>query len=194
MILAANTLESSRALWYAMRASGVVSLVLLTGVMLLGIATVERWRPQNRPRFVTPALHRSIALLAVTFVALHVLTAAADSYAHVGLIAVVVPFAAEWKPFWVGLGAVSLDLAAALVLTSLARGRLGPRLWRGVHWLAYLAWALAVAHALGTGSDIGTPWLAAVTGACLAAVLGAAAWRLLQPGGGKHLEPQEGAA
>lgn len=177
-----------------MRASGVVSLVLLTAVMLLGIATVERWRPNNRPRFVTPALHRSIALLAVAFVGLHVLTAVVDSYAHVRLAAVVVPFTSAWKPLWVGLGAVSLDLCAALIVTSLARAHLSPRVWRGVHWLTYLVWPLAVAHSLGSGSDAGTLWLGALAGVCMATVVGTAAWRLLRVGGGKHLEPQKGAA
>jgi len=60
-----NVLVTSRAIWYAMRASGVVSLLLLSGVMVLGLGTVNRWRPARRPRFVTAGLHRSIALLAV---------------------------------------------------------------------------------------------------------------------------------
>lgn len=190
MIAAATSLHASKAVWYAMRGSGVVSLLLLTAVMLLGIATVERWRPEGQPRFVTPALHRSISLLAVAFLALHVLTAIVDPYAHVGLVAVVMPFAAAWKPFWVGLGAVSLDLVATLIVTSLVRDRIDPRTWRGLHWLAYLAWPLAVAHGLGTGSDAGTPWMAMLAGTCIAAVVGAAVWRLRRVGRDKHLEPQ----
>jgi methionine sulfoxide reductase heme-binding subunit len=193
MAVAANVLVTSRAIWYAMRASGVVSLVLLTGVTLLGVATVGRWRPGNQPGFVTPALHRSIALLSVAFVALHVITAVADPYAGTGVSAVVIPFVAALKPFWAGLGAVSLDLVAALIVTSLARRHLGPRTWRGIHWLAYLAWPLAVAHALGMGSDVGSVWLAALAGTCVAAVVAAAGFRLLQPGG-KRLEPQEAPA
>jgi sulfoxide reductase heme-binding subunit YedZ len=189
--LAANVLVSSKAIWYAMRASGVVSLVLLTGVTLLGVATVGRWRPGGQPRFVTPALHRSIALLSVAFVALHVLTTIADPYAGVAVVAVVVPFAAALKPFWAGLGAASLDLVAALIVTSLARRHLAPRAWRGLHWLAYLAWPLAVAHSLGMGTDTGSLWLAVVAGSCVASVVGAVALRLTWVGGGKHLEPRE---
>jgi hypothetical protein len=30
-----------------------------------------------------------------------------------------------------------------------------------VHWLAYLSWPVALTHALGTGSDARTGWLAA---------------------------------
>ena len=190
-MLAATSLESADAVWYAMRASGVVSLVLLTTVMLAGVATVEHWRPHDRPRFVTPGLHRSIALLTVAFVALHVLAAVVDPDAQVRLAAAVVPFTAAWKPVWVGLGAVSLDLGAALIVTSLARGHLAPAVWRGVHWVAYLAWPLAVAHSLGAGSDADTLWLPALAGLCVAAVAAALAWRVSRRGGGKHLEPQE---
>jgi sulfoxide reductase heme-binding subunit YedZ len=190
VIVAATGFTASKAVWDAMRASGVVSLVLLTVVMILGIATVQRWRPHGQPRFVTPALHRSLALLATVFLGLHVLTAVADPYARVGVAAVLVPFASAWRPFWVGLGTVAIDLGAALVVTSLVRDRLTPRAWRGVHWLAYLAWPLALGHSLGSGTDAKTAWMAMLAGVSIAAVLAAAGWRLLLVGRGKHLEPQ----
>ena len=38
-----------------------------------------------------------------------------------------------------------------MLLTSLARQRLGYRAWRAVHWLAYLAWPVAFAHSLTAG-------------------------------------------
>ena len=50
------------------------------------------------------------------------------------------------SPFWVGLGALSLDLIAALVVSSLLRRRVGARAWRAIHWAAYLSWPLAFAN------------------------------------------------
>jgi sulfoxide reductase heme-binding subunit YedZ len=174
-----------------MRASGAVSLLLLTVVLVLGIATTSRWKARRLPGFATLGLHRSISLLAVVFLVVHVLTAVADPYAAVSLAAVVVPFLAGRSAFWIGLGAVSLDLVAALIATSLLRARLGLRLWRAVHWLAYLAWPLAIGHTLGGGSDTGTLWLDALTGCCIAAIAAAVLWRLRRAGDGtKHLEPQ----
>ena len=64
-----------------------------------------------------------------------------------------IPFASRYRPVWLGLGAVAFDLLLALVLTSLLRARIGHRLWRRVHWLAYACWPVALVHALGTGSD-----------------------------------------
>ena len=71
----------STAVWYLMRSTGIVSVVLLTAVMALGIATTNRWAPPSTPRFVTAALHRSISLLSVVFVGIHVVTAVVDPYA-----------------------------------------------------------------------------------------------------------------
>jgi methionine sulfoxide reductase heme-binding subunit len=179
----------SDAVWYLMRSTGVVSMVLLTAVMALGIATVNRWSPRSTPRFVTPALHRSLALLSIVFVGVHVATAVIDPYAAVGAVAVVVPFAAAGNPFWVGLGAVSLDLIAALIVSSLVRRRLGYRAWRAVHWLAYLSWPVALAHGIGMGTDAASLWFDAVALACVATVSAAVVWRLSRRPG-TQLEPQ----
>ena len=85
-------------------------------------------------------------------------------------------------PFWVGLGALAVELVAALVVTSLLRRHLSRRVWRDVHWLAYAAWPLALVHGIGMGSDRATAWMVAVNLACIAAVGGAATWRLATAG------------
>ena len=184
---------NSLAVWYLMRASGVVTTILLTVVFSLGIATTKRWQPARLPRFVTVALHRNVSLLAVLFLALHVGTAVVDRYAHVGPAAVFVPFTAGNRPLWVGLGAMSLDLIAALVATSLLRRHIGLRAWRVAHWAAYLAWPLALVHGLGMGSDTKAVWLESISGACVAVVTGVVLWRLHGAGTGtKHLDRRVG--
>ena len=188
--MTAAGLVGSESVWYLMRATGVVSLVLLTAVVVLGLATVNRWRPGRRPRFVTTALHRNLSLLAVAFVAVHVVTAVVDPYAMVSVAAVFVPFVGARGALWVGLGALSIDLILALIVSSLLRGRVGPRLWRALHWLAYLAWPAALAHGLGLGTDAPTLWLRATAGGCAALVGLALAARLWPRGAAKRLEPQ----
>jgi methionine sulfoxide reductase heme-binding subunit len=181
---------SSTAVWYLMRSTGVVSQVLLTAVMALGIATTNRWSPRSTPRFVTAALHRSISLLSVAFITVHVMTAVVDPYAVVGLVAVIVPFVGAGNPFWVGLGAISLDLIAALIVSSLLRRHLGYRAWHAIHWVAYVSWPVALAHGLGMGTDAASLWFIAVTIACIATVSTALAWRLSNRHDGKRLEPR----
>jgi sulfoxide reductase heme-binding subunit YedZ len=165
------------AVWYLMRGTGVVSLVLLTGVFALGIATRRRARIPTLPRFATLALHRSLSLLAVTFIAIHVVTALVDPYAAVVVVDLVVPFTASSQPLWIGLGALALDLVLALIVTGLLRRRIGRRAFRAVHWGAYAAWPLALVHAVGIGSDTATPWLRSVGVACVLVVAAGAAWR-----------------
>jgi sulfoxide reductase heme-binding subunit YedZ len=118
-------ITSSTALWYASRATGVVALVLLTVVVLLGILVTLRGRLPGLPRFATASLHRSMSLLAVAFIAVHVITAIADPYVTIGIAAAVIPFTSAYKPLWLGLGAISLDIMIALIVTSLARARIG---------------------------------------------------------------------
>jgi methionine sulfoxide reductase heme-binding subunit len=168
----------SNALWYLARGTGIVSLVLLTVVVVLGI-TSRSGRPAfGLPRFAVSAVHRNASLLSVVLLGIHVTTLLADPYAPLKLVDVVLPFAGAYRPFWLGLGTLGLDLIVALIATSLLRHRLGVRVWRAVHWLAYAAWPVAFLHGLGTGTDAGHLWMLAIAGVCLAAVLAAFTWRL----------------
>ena len=171
-------ITSGTALWYASRATGVVCLVLLSAVMIIGILVNRQGRLPGLPRFAVLGLHRNLSLLAVAFLALHVITAVADSFVSISLAAVVIPFASAYKPLWLGLGAVSLDLMAAMIATSLLRRFIGRRTWRLVHWLAYLSWPVALLHSIGSATDTHRGLLLCLTIGCAAGVAGAAAWRL----------------
>ena len=171
-------ISGSTALWYASRATGVVALVLLTAVVLLGIMVNRRGRLPGLPRFATTGLHRNLSLLAVAFVAVHAVTAILDPYVTIGFAAAVIPFTSPYKPLWLGLGAVSLDIVAALILTSLARARIGRRTWRAVHWLAYACWPIALAHGLGSSTDMRNGVLLVLAVGCTAAVAAATWWRV----------------
>ena len=149
----AAALLDPKAFWYLTRGTGIVALLLLTASVALGVLTTARWRSPRWPRFALGGLHKHLTLLSVALVAVHVLTTVADGYAPVRIRDAFLPFASRYRPVWLGLGAVAFDLLLALVLTSLLRARIGHRLWRRVHWLAYACWPVALVHALGTGSD-----------------------------------------
>jgi predicted ferric reductase len=166
-------------LWYATRGAGVVSLLLLTGVVVLGVLSVHRFEMAGWPRFLTVGLHRNVSLLAVVFLALHILTAVVDPFTNLGWVAALVPFGSYYRTFWLGLGTIAADLVAAIVVTSLLRGFIGAGAWRLVHWLAYAAWPVAVLHGIGTGTDAGSAWLLAIQVLCALAVAAAVALRLL---------------
>ncbi len=171
-------MTSGNALWYLSRATGLVSLVLLTLTVLGGILVRRGVTPNRLPRFVMWGLHRNVALLSVAFLGLHIATVVLDSYVPINLLDAVVPFTSAYRPIWLGLGAVAFDLLLAVIVTSLLRARIGHRTWRAVHWLGYALWPTAVVHGLGTGSDVGNLWFLAVTVGCILAVGAAVTWRL----------------
>jgi hypothetical protein len=165
-------------LWYLTRGTGLVSLLLLTAVMLLGLLQVSRWSSPLWPRFVVQGLHRNLSLLVLVVVALHIVTAELDTFAPVGWLAAAVPFMSAYRPIWLGLGTVAFDLLLALLATSLLRPLLGYRAWRPVHWAAYACWPVAFVHGLGTGTDTRLGWVVWLSWACAGAVVAAAGWRL----------------
>jgi Ferric reductase like transmembrane component len=166
------------AYWYLTRGTGLVALLLLTAGLVLGVMGPTRFRTRRLPRFAVSGLHRNVTLLAVVFVAAHVVTTILDGYTPIGLRDAFVPFLASYRPIWLGLGAVAFDLLLALIVTSLLRSRLGVRAWRAVHWLAYASWPVALLHSLGTGSDARSTWLVVPAVACTVSVLAAVIWRI----------------
>jgi methionine sulfoxide reductase heme-binding subunit len=168
---------NSTVLWYVIRASGIVALVLLTSTMVLGLTTSARARARNWPGFAHQELHRRVALISMVFLGIHVLTSILDTYVHIAWLSILVPFTSSYSRFWVGMGTVALDLMAAVFVSSLLRSRMKPGTWRGIHWLAYGCWPIALAHTFGMGTDSGEPWVIALGASCVLAVGAAVVWR-----------------
>jgi DMSO/TMAO reductase YedYZ heme-binding membrane subunit len=183
LTLLAATAGNAKTLWYLTRGTGIVALLLLTASVLLGVSSALRWRGERWPRFAVGDLHRNLTLLSIGFVVLHVATTIADGFAPIGLKDVALPFMSPYRPVWLGLGTVAFDLLLALVATSLLRTRMGPRVWRALHWLAYAAWPIALLHSLGTGSDARLGWFESVGFACIAFVSLAVLARVIVGGG-----------
>jgi DMSO/TMAO reductase YedYZ heme-binding membrane subunit len=160
------------AYWYLARATGAVALVLLTVTVVLGILDSLRFSAGPRwPRFAIDSLHRDTSLLVIVLIVVHIITSVLDGFAPIKLTDGIIPFVTPYRPLWMGLGALSFDVLIALVVTSLLRRRLGYKSWRAIHWLAYASWPIAVLHGLGTGSDVKSWWLLALTVLCVAAVV-----------------------
>jgi len=169
------------AYWYLTRATGIVSLLLLTAVVVLGVLGTSGVQGSSRwPRFALADLHRDISLMAVVVLVAHIITTVLDSFAPITLLDAVIPFRSVYRPVWLGFGALAFDLVIALTITSLIRQRLGYATWRAIHWFAYASWPVAVLHGLGTGSDSKQPWALALTFLCVLAVALAAIARVLR--------------
>jgi len=167
-------------LWFVSRAAGLVSLLMLTGTVVLGCAHATRASTGGWQRFTLHALHRNLSLLALVFLMVHIGSAILDGYVPLQWVDAVVPFISDYHPVWLGLGAIAFDLLIAVLVTSLLRHRLSQRLWRTVHVASYAMWPVAMLHGLGIpGSDSGLTWVIALNGACAAAVAASVTRRLL---------------
>jgi predicted ferric reductase len=165
--------------WFVTRGSGAVALLMLTASFVLGIPTVLSSGSRMAPRLVVQQLHRNISLLVVVFLTLHVATSVLDAFVDIRWIDVVVPFVSHYKAWWLGLGAIAVDLLLAVIVTSLLRTRLSYRAWRTVHLASYACWPIAFVHSLGVGTDRGQTWSIWLSVGCLAAVVIATTWRVL---------------
>ncbi|RKR76238.1 ferric reductase-like transmembrane domain-containing protein [Frondihabitans australicus] len=168
----------SEALWAIGRGTGIASLILLTISVVLGIVTRSGRPLPGLPRFSVTLVHRNVSLAASLFLVVHIVSLMFDSYAQLTLLDTVVPFFGSYRPLWQGFGTVAFDLLLVLIVTSLLRRRLGPRLFKAIHWAAYAMWPIALAHAIGNGTNGTEGWFLMLAGASVAAVLGALAWRL----------------
>jgi sulfoxide reductase heme-binding subunit YedZ len=125
-----TVLGGSQALWFVSRGSGLALLVAFSAVVVLGVAARLGSAARRRTTLATGELHRALALFCVAFLGLHVLTAILDPYVTIGWTPAVVPFASGYRTLAIGLGALAADCAGAVLITSLARHRLGYRAWQ----------------------------------------------------------------
>ena len=176
---AAAAFSGSQALWFVSRASGLALLAAFSAAVVLGVAARLGSASKRWSRLALGELHRTLALFSVSFLGLHVATAISDPYVTIGWAATVLPFASPYRTAAIGLGALAVDLGGAVLMTSLARQRLGYRGWRVVHWLAYLAWPVAFVHSITAGNDLRIWWVALVEEGCALAVATAMVARLL---------------
>jgi len=162
---------SGPGLWYATRAAGLITLLLLTATTALGLVTAGRVSTHRWPRFLVIGLHRNVSLLALVFLGLHIGTTVVDSYTSIGIQDAVIPFLSGYHRLWLGLGAIASDVLIALSVTSALRQRIGHRFWRVVHWCGYLCWPIAMAHGLGIGTDRSQTWVFFLALACGGVIL-----------------------
>jgi sulfoxide reductase heme-binding subunit YedZ len=163
--------------WYAARAAGVVAYALLTSGVLLGVLLAGRARLPRWPAFAVTDVHRFVSILTGVFIAIHVYALLLDRYAHVSVATLVVPGASSYRPFWLALGTIALELLLAVALSNLLRKRLGHVRWRRVHYLTFGVWIAATAHGIGAGTDASAGWLRALYLVSIGSVALAVTWR-----------------
>ncbi|MFN2537932.1 MAG: ferric reductase [Mycobacteriales bacterium] len=167
-------------LWYLSRSTGIVSFVLVTTALGLGLASTQRALASPRwPRFATQRLHRNLSLLGLGFLCVHIVATITDGYVDISWWTAFVPGASHYRGTWVALGTTAFDVIVAVTVTSLYRLRMNATYWRWLHYTVYAAWPLAWLHFLKTGTDAANGrfglWIAIAAAALVTVAVGARA-------------------
>jgi len=161
----------SPTLWYITRATAISAYVALSLSVMLGILQVIAHNAAERISWMVDELHKFIATLAGLLVLGHLVTLLLDPFLPFSLINLLLPFNEPYRQTAVDLGVFGLYALALLLFTSWLRRRMRYRLWRGVHYISFVMFALVTLHGLLAGSDSGEPWMRALYGGASAMVV-----------------------
>lgn len=151
-----QTADSPR--WILGRATGLTAYLLLLLLSVVGLLLAHPHRGRwTRPSALTRIrIHVSLAMFTLTFLVSHIVVLATDSYAGVGFLGAVLPFAADYRPVAVTLGVLAMWSGLVSGLTAgLAGTRPLVNVWWPAHKVALAAFVLTWLHALFAGSDTG---------------------------------------
>jgi predicted ferric reductase len=173
--------------WNVARAGGFTAYALLTLAVVLGLALSLRWQPNRWPRIINNELHNFLTLLSLVFTGIHVLAVWVDPFTNFGWSEVLIPFVSHYRPASMALGIIGLYLGGAVGVSTWLRPHIGYALWRRLHYLTLVLFALVSVHGIMTGSDTATWWAVGIYVTSIAAVGMLLVFRLA--GSGAHASP-----
>lgn len=140
--------------WLGSRAAGLTALVLLTFQVVVGLVlshptNKSTWRLSKR---LFP-WHEHAWVFTLAFVVVHVVSIAADRFAHVGWLGAIVPGLSEYRTVPVALGTLALYALLITGLTARVTRLLPTGWWLKLHRLSLGVLALAWAHGMQAGTD-----------------------------------------
>jgi hypothetical protein len=165
--------------WYLMRATGTVAYLLLSGATLWGLVLSSKVVQDAVPAALALALHNILAWLGVALAGFHAFVLVFDGYYAYRFADVLLPFVGPYRPLWVGLGSIGWYLALLTSVSFRWRKWLGPKRWRALHALTFVAYALVTVHGLTAGTDSQAPGMHAVYIGSSVLVLFLTVYRLL---------------
>jgi hypothetical protein len=143
------------AYWYMARAGGVVAYLLMWGSTVWGLMLSTKVVSKQISPALAYGVHEFTSILTIVFAVLHAVVLLGDKYVNFNLLHLLVPFTAPYEPLWTGLGIITLYLTAAITLSFYLRKHIGQKVWRMLHYLTFVAYLLALTHAIMAGSDSG---------------------------------------
>ncbi len=177
--------------WLASRSAGIVALLCVTGSVVLGLVMANNLPRRAGAKARLRPMHEAIALAGLVALAVHGLSLLGDPWLKPGIAGISVPFSSHYRPLFTGIGVIAGYGIALLGLSFYARRQIGAQRWRQIHRFTVAAYALAIIHVLGAGTDAGQRWLEVLLLASVAPVVILFAMRMLSgPGTGSPPRPR----
>jgi predicted ferric reductase len=149
--------------WMLARVAGLGSYAALAVALVTGIAlrtAVLDWLGSNR---ALRSLHEYTTVLWVPLAVVHLGALLLDKTSRIALIDLVLPFHSGYGTLGIGLGTLAVDLLLVVTVTAYLKKRMPAELWKWVHRIAYVAFALTFLHAVLSGTDFSDPIVSAIT-------------------------------
>lgn len=140
--------------WYLSRVLGIAAYDIIWLSMVMGLLITSKTSRLWPGGPAAVDVHKFTSLLGVGLAAAHGVVLLGDHYINYSVAELAIPFASsEYRPFWTGLGQLCFYLAAVVVLSFYVRQRVGPRVWRMLHYLSFVIYCLGLIHGVMAGTD-----------------------------------------
>jgi hypothetical protein len=141
--------------WEFSRASAVIGYLMLGFSMVWGLVLSTRVSKKLTPPPIVLDLHNGVSWAALGLAGLHALALLLDTYYTYTPLDLLIPFRGPYRPFWVGIGIISLYGVALTTVTFAWRSWLGQKAWRNIHMLSFPVFAAATIHGFMAGTESG---------------------------------------
>ncbi len=168
--LAAVKSTASPTLWYVTRLMAVSGYVTLTLAIVFGLMRSIARTAGERISWLVDEAHQFLAVLAGMLIAIHIATLLVDPFLPFSVSNLFIPGAQPYRATAVNLGVFALYTLIAILLSSWLKRSISHTVWRALHYLGFVAFALVTAHGLLAGTDSTQLWMRAVYAGAASAV------------------------
>lgn len=157
--------------WYFARATGILSFILLSIVVIHGLIISSRAFIRRYPPAIALETHRFLSWVALGTVILHFSSFFFDDFLRISVPEMLIPFLLE-RDFrtvlgfdigkTTGIGIIAFYLILILIFTSEFRSKMSTRVWRTIHYSSFVAYPLFLLHGILSGTDSREWWMQAI--------------------------------
>src|SRR5207344_1027630 len=154
IIPATSDRQAQLRIWLAARAAGIVTFLLLTFQVCLGLilshpTNKSTWKLSKR---IFP-WHEHVWVFVMAFLLVHIVSLILDPYAKVGIVGAFIPGLSEYRNSAVALGTMALYAFLLTAVTARYTKLLPAGTWLTIHRAALAVFVLAWLHGVLSGTD-----------------------------------------